>query len=103
MSTKQEKIDAVVSERRVKLHRFNPSQREIWTIVGKEKEHWIDPQSNFCSCVGYYFGMIKNNSPCYHLESVSLAKKKINLKLSNSMMMNTNHSFLELLAICNLF
>jgi predicted nucleic acid-binding Zn finger protein len=76
MSTKQEKIDAVVSERRVKLHRFNPSQREIWTIVGKEKEHWIDPQSNFCSCVGYYFGMIKNNSPCYHLESISLAKKE---------------------------
>ena len=76
MSTKQEKIDAVVSERRVKLHRFNPSQREIWTIVGKEKEHWIDPQSNFCSCSGYYFGMIKNNSPCYHLESISLAKKE---------------------------
>jgi len=76
MSTKQEKINAVVSERRVKLHRFNPSQREIWTIVGKEKEHWIDPQSNFCSCSGYYFGMIKNNSPCYHLESISLAKKE---------------------------
>ena len=76
MSTKQEKINAVVSERRVKLHRFNPSQREIWTIVGKEKEHWIDPQSNFCSCAGYYFGMIKNNSPCYHLESISLAKKE---------------------------
>ncbi len=54
MSTKQEKINAVVNERRVKLHRFNPSQREIWTIVGKEKEHWIDPQSNFCSCSGYY-------------------------------------------------
>ena len=76
MSTKQEKINAVVSERRVKLHRFNPSQREIWTIVGKEKEHWIDPQSNFYSCSGYYFGMIKNNSPCYHLESISLAKKE---------------------------
>ena len=76
MSTKQEKINAVVSERRVKLHRFNPSQREIWTVVGKEKEHWIDPQSNFCSCSGYYFGIIKNNSPCYHLESVFLAKKE---------------------------
>ena len=57
MSTKQEKINAVVNERRVKLHRFNP-------------------QSNFCSCSGYYFGMIKSNSPCYHLESVSLAKKE---------------------------
>ena len=76
MSSKQEKINSVVKERRVKLHLFNPSKREIWTIVGKEKEHWIDPQSNFCSCSGYYFGMIKNNSPCYHLESISLAKKE---------------------------
>ena len=76
MSTKQEKINAVINEKRAKLHRFNPSQREIWTIVGKEKEHWIDPQSNFCSCSGYYFGMIKSNSPCYHLESVFLAKKE---------------------------
>ncbi len=49
MSSKQEKINSVVNERRVKLHLFNPSKREIWTIVGKEKEHWIDPNSNFCS------------------------------------------------------
>ena len=76
MSTKQDKIKSVVDEKRIKLHRFNPSKREIWTVVGKEKEHWIDPNSNFCSCAGYYFGMIKNNSPCYHLESVSLAKKE---------------------------
>ena len=103
MSTKQERIDSIVDERRVKLHLFNPSKREIWTVVGKAKEHWIDPISKFCSCSGYYFGMIKNKSPCYHLESIFKAKKKINLKLSNSMMMNTNHSFLELLAICNLF
>ena len=43
MSTKQDKINSIVEERRVKLHLFNPSKREIWTIVGKEKEHWIDP------------------------------------------------------------
>ena len=76
MSSKQEKINAVVDERRVKLHQFNPSQREIWTIVGKEKEHWIYPNSNFCSCSGYYFGMIKNKTPCYHLESITTAKKE---------------------------
>ena len=76
MSTKQEKINSIVEQRRVKLHLFSPSKREIWTIVGNAKEHWIDPDSNFCSCSGYYFGMIKNNSPCYHLESVSLAKKE---------------------------
>ena len=53
-----------------------PSKREIWTIVGKAKEHWIDPISKFCSCSGYYFGMIKNKSPCYHLESIFKAKKE---------------------------
>tara|TARA_Y100000590_G_scaffold69858_1_gene76240 strand:+ start:570 stop:872 length:303 start_codon:yes stop_codon:yes gene_type:complete len=76
MYTKQEKIKSAIDQRRIKLHLFNPSKREIWTIVGKEKEHWIDPNSNFCSCSGYYFGMIKNNTPCYHLESVHLAKKE---------------------------
>ena len=76
MSTKQERIDSIVDERRVKLHLFNPSKREIWTVVGKAKEHWIDPISKFCSCSGYYFGMIKNKTPCYHLESISKAKKE---------------------------
>ena len=75
MSTKQEKINSIVDQRRVKLHRFNPS-KEIWTIVGKAKEHWIDPDSKFCSCSGYYFGMIKNKSPCYHLDSISKSKKR---------------------------
>ena len=65
MSTKQERIDFIINEKRLKLHLFNPSKREIWTVVGKEKEHWIDPDSNFCSCSGYYFSMIKNKTYCY--------------------------------------
>ena len=72
MSTKQERIDLLVDEKRVKLHLFNPSKREIWTVVGKAKEHWIDPDSEYCSCSGYYFGMIKNKKPCYHLELVQV-------------------------------
>ena len=76
MSDKYDRINSLVDERRVKLHLFNPSKREIWTVVGKEKEHWIDPNSNFCSCSGYYFGMIKNKIPCYHLESICKAKNE---------------------------
>ena len=76
MNQNSNKINAVISEKRVKLHNFVPSNRKIWTIVGKEKEHWIDPNSNFCSCSGYYFGMIKNKIPCYHLESITTAKKE---------------------------
>ncbi len=42
-----EKIDSVISENRVKLHIFEPSQRKIWTVVGKEKEYWLDQSLTF--------------------------------------------------------
>ena len=28
---------------------------KIWTIVGRENEHWIDPDSNYCSCLWILF------------------------------------------------
>jgi predicted nucleic acid-binding Zn finger protein len=70
-----DRVESLVSEKRVKLHFFEPSQREIWTVVGKGKEHWLDPESEFCSCPGYYFGKLSGKKSCYHLESVILAKK----------------------------
>lgn len=71
-----EKIKTVVSEKRIKLHVFEPSKRKIWTIVGKGKEHWLDPSLEFCSCPGFYFGKINRKNECYHLESVKIAKKE---------------------------
>ena len=62
MNKKSEKIDSVISEKRIKLHHFLPSDRKIWTVVGKEKEHWLDPDLEFCSCSGFYFGMLKNKN-----------------------------------------
>ena len=77
MSAKQDRINSIINEKRVKLHLFNPSKREIWTIVGKEKEHWLDPDIGFCSCSGYYFSkMSDNKKECYHLESIRLAEKE---------------------------
>ena len=76
MNEKSRKMNEVISQNRVKLHLFEPSQRSIWTIVGKEKEHWLDPESNFCSCSGYYFGMLKNKKPCYHIESIHIARQE---------------------------
>lgn len=70
-----DRVESLVSEKRVKLHFFEPSRREIWTVVGKGKEHWLDPESEFCSCPGYYFGKLSGKKSCYHLESVILAKK----------------------------
>ncbi|MFQ5440089.1 MAG: hypothetical protein ACE5DL_01355 [Nitrosopumilaceae archaeon] len=70
------RIETLVSEKRVKLHVFEPSKREIWTVVGKGKEHWLDPDVDYCSCPGYYFGKLSGKNLCYHLESVLLAKKE---------------------------
>ena len=66
----------MVSEKRVKLHVFEPTQRKIWTVVGKGEEHWVDPESNYCSCPGFYFGKLNGKSTCYHLESVQLARSE---------------------------
>lgn len=76
MKKDSERIESVVSEKRVKLHVFEPSKRKIWTVVGKGKEHWLDPESQYCSCNGYYFGRLNEKTTCYHLESVYLAKQE---------------------------
>ena len=75
MSKVSNRIDSIVSEKRVKLHVFEPSQRKIWTVVGKGKEYWIDPDSNYCSCPGFYFSKLDGKkSGCYHLDSVKIAR-----------------------------
>jgi len=76
MNEKSKKIKSVISEKRIKLHYFLPSNRKIWTVVGKEKEHWLEPDLKFCSCAGFYFGMLKNKKPCYHIDSLQIAKKE---------------------------
>ena len=76
MNEKSTKIKSVISEKRIKLHYFLPSNRNIWTIVGKEKEHLLEPDLKFCSCAGFYFGMLKNKKPCYHIDSIQIAKKE---------------------------
>nr|AIF02867.1 hypothetical protein [uncultured marine thaumarchaeote KM3_15_E05] len=68
MSLQFEKIDSVLSEKRIKLHIFEPSNRKIWTVVGTEREYWLDPYLDFCSCPGYYF-----NNECYHLDTLTVA------------------------------
>jgi len=60
MSSQLKKIDSLLSEKRIKLHIFEPSDRKIWTVVGTDKEYWFDPDLDFCSCPGYYF-----NNECY--------------------------------------
>jgi len=70
------RLKSIVSERRVKMHIFEPSQRKIWTVVGVGEEHWIDPDNHYCSCPGFYFGQLLGKTTCYHLESANLAKQE---------------------------
>ena len=76
MNIDSERIESVVSEKRVKLHVFEPSQRQIWTVVGKDNEYWVDPDGGYCSCPAFYFGKLNGKDSCYHLESAELAKKQ---------------------------
>lgn len=69
-------LETVVSERGVKLHYFEPSKRKIWTVVGKDNEHWLDPELKFCSCEDYYFNALATGGECYHLKSVKIAKQE---------------------------
>lgn len=80
MNKEMDRVQSIVSEKRVKLHVFEPSQRKIWTVVGKGEEHWIDPDANYCSCPGFYFGKLNGKTTCYHLDSAQLAKNQNNVE-----------------------
>jgi predicted nucleic acid-binding Zn finger protein len=80
--TKKEKSSLIISEKRVKLHIFEPSQRQIWTVVGMGKEYWLAPEFEFCSCDGYYFGRAKGIRSCYHLESAKMAQKQGTIEIT---------------------
>ena len=70
-------INTVINEGRVKLHKFMPSGRELWTVVGRTGDNLIFPHDDYCSCTGFYFSLMrKNRSICYHIQSLKIAKNK---------------------------
>ena len=66
-------IESIVSSNGVKLHLFEPSNRKIWTVVGKDNEHWLDLDLGYCSCEDYYYNAMENGRQCYHLQAVQSA------------------------------
>ena len=50
MNKSSKKYNSVLDEKRIKLHVFEPSNRKIWTVVGSDREYWLDPDLDFCSC-----------------------------------------------------
>lgn len=73
---KFEKAIKVVEENGVKLHKFYPSKREIWMVIGKEGNHYVDITQPFCSCEHFYYKVIgRKDELCYHILSLKMAKK----------------------------
>lgn len=48
-----------------KLHVFEPSGRQVWTVAGSGDEHWVDPDRGVCSCRAYHYG----GARCVHIEA----------------------------------
>ena len=69
------RAESAAAEGRVKLHVFSPSGRELWTVVGRGGEHWVDPEAGYCSGPAAYFGRGRGGGRCYHLESALLARR----------------------------
>ncbi len=40
-----ERIDDIVNCGGVKLHFFQPSGRMLWTVVGRDSEHWLESRT----------------------------------------------------------
>ncbi|MGI0037690.1 MAG: hypothetical protein ACRD99_04975 [Nitrososphaera sp.] len=69
----ESKIDNTISLGSVKRLLFKPSERILWIVVGKDNEHWADPELGFCTCKDFYFKALSGGSECYHLKSVRKA------------------------------
>ncbi|MCS7116998.1 MAG: SWIM zinc finger family protein [Nitrososphaerota archaeon] len=59
----------------VKFHKFHPSGREVWTVIGSEGDQIVDPSIPYCSCRDFYFKALSSKSElCYHLLALQMAK-----------------------------
>tara|TARA_B100001765_G_C19334403_1_gene263199 strand:- start:63 stop:422 length:360 start_codon:yes stop_codon:yes gene_type:complete len=70
------RIDKLIDNGGVKLHKFLPSNREIWTVVGSLGDQVIFINNNYCTCKALYFSIMRNKFQlCYHLQAVLTARK----------------------------
>jgi len=73
---KLDKAVKLVSQRSIKLHKFFPSEREIWTVVGREGDQLVDDTQPYCSCRYFYYRVLsEKNDICYHLLGLKIAKQ----------------------------
>ncbi len=66
----------LVNNQSVKLHRFSPSGRELWTVVGKEGDQLVDEGQPYCSCRDFHYRVLgEKEETCYHLLGLKIAKQ----------------------------
>jgi predicted nucleic acid-binding Zn finger protein len=65
-----------VRARGVKEHRFLPSGRSIFTVVGNFGDEFIDPAKPYCSCSNFFFKVAgREEDYCYHLLAHKIASE----------------------------
>ncbi len=73
---KLERALALVKSKRVKVHRFNPSKREIWTVVGRGGDQIVIEDQNYCSCNHFHYKVLSGeDNICQHILSLKIAKR----------------------------
>ena len=58
----------------VKRHLFLPSERSIYSVVGRNGDEFLDPDKPFCSCKSYFYRVLGGKAEyCYHILSYKIA------------------------------
>jgi len=58
----------------VRKYVFRPSNRVVWTVLGRRSEYEILPTVSFCSCDDFFFNVLQGKVfLCYHLLAQRLA------------------------------
>jgi len=73
---REEKARKVVESLAVKLHKFQPSGLEVWTVVGSDRDFLVDFQNSkpYCSCSDFYYRVLSaRETECYHLLAAKTA------------------------------
>jgi predicted nucleic acid-binding Zn finger protein len=64
-----------LKENRVKKYVFKPSGRNVWIVIGRERDYLIMPEAEFCMCDDFYFRVLdKKIHLCYHLIAQKIAR-----------------------------
>jgi predicted nucleic acid-binding Zn finger protein len=64
-----------VIEKRVKKYIFEPSNRTVWIVIGKQRDYLIMPAADFCTCDDFYFRVMDRQIHlCYHLIAQKLSE-----------------------------